>query len=79
MALALLVTGCGENMEYAFISQTIPSPPQYSIGEIVYVRSVFCRGRIVNRQYDVYLVSPVLCADNSVYYNVTVNGYELSR
>lgn len=74
----LLLAGCGSG-EFQVISQTIPPPPQYSVGEVVYVRSIFCRGRIVQRNYDMYLLNPVLCADGLIFYNVTVNSHELSR
>lgn len=78
-ALALLITGCGGGMEYAFISQPVPTAPQYAIGEVVYVRGIFCRGRIVSRTNDIYIINPVFCADGLVFYNVMVNSYEISR
>jgi len=74
----LLLAGCGTE-EVQVISQTIPPPPQYSLGEVVYVRSVFCRGRIVNRSGEIYVINPVVCSDGLVFHNVMVNSYEISR
>jgi hypothetical protein len=74
----LLLAGCGAG-EFQIMSQPIPPPPQYSLGEVVYVRSAFCRGRIIQRNYDMYVLNPVLCADGSLFYNVVVNSHELSR